>query len=675
MRIHESLAREEIVFAGQPIALVVGETATAAEDAVEAVEVELEPLPAVLDLENATVEGSPLARITAEPEGRADMSLHAGVGRQGGDEETGVLPPNVTARTVYRAGDAERDLACCAHVVEGRFRSSWIHQGYLEPHVSTAWLEPDGELVVEASQQGSFYTRQQLATLLDRPVSSIRVVPTPLGGSFGSKYLVTEPLAAAAALVLRRPVRLALTRSEDFLATQPAPATLLDVRVGADENGKLLALAARLVIDTGAFADWSIDSFAAVLLAGPYEWPSYALESVGVRTNRFPAGAYRGPGGPQTAFALESLLDELCGKLDADPADLRHRNAASDGDEMVDGSPWPAHGLRACLDAAQDHPIWKRRGRLAEGEGIGLAAACWPGAKESARAICRLDEDGTLTIVTGAVDMTGATTGLVAIAADTFGIEPENVRVAVADTALAPHSPPGGGSGFLYSLGNAVEQAAADAREQLLTVAAGHLEADAADLEIVDGKVRTRGAPSRSEPLADVAARVAGANSTSIPVQGHGGSAPPNVSPSTAVHVAHVRVDRETGRVDVLEHLVAQDVGRAISPALVEGQIHGGAAQGLGWALFEELVHDEHGNLVNGSFVDYGLPTADVVPSFETVVVEVPSPHGPLGAKGMAEAPVIAAPAAIANAVAAATGVRLRELPMSSERVWRASRG
>jgi CO/xanthine dehydrogenase Mo-binding subunit len=339
---------------------------------------------------------------------------------------------------------------------------------------------------------------------------------------------------------------------------------------------------------------------------------------------------------------------------------------------MVDGNPWPRIGIRECLEAMRDHPLWKRRSELPPGEGIGVAAAGWPGARSSSGAVCRFDPDGGLTVFTGAVDMSGTATSFAAIAADTFGIPVDQVRVVAGDTSNSPTTPASGGSMVTYSVGGAVQDAAANARKQLLEIAAGELEVDAADLEIADGSVRAVGAPSRSIPLEDLALRFGNPNASTPPIQANGGSAPTAQAPSHAAHIAHVRVDEDTGEIRVLDFALAQDVGTAINPALVEGQMRGGVAQGIGWALLEEYLHDEEGNLLTGSLMNYAVPSAENVPEIDTIIIEVPSAEGPFGAKGMAEGCVLAAPAAIANAVRAATGIRPRELPMTPPRVWAA---
>ncbi len=671
-RAAEPLAREEVVFTGQPVAMVVAESEAAAEDGAEAVAVEYDPLPAVVDLEQAMAPGAPLARRQAG-EGATDLeSIHAEAGAAASTEEEEPLSANVLKRIRRREGDVTSSLAECDVVCSGTFRTPWVYQAYMEPQVATAWIDPDGTLVVTASTQGAFVTRSELARVLGLPLDRVRVQAAPLGGAFGGKFALIEPLAAAAALALRRPVRLALTRSEDFAATNPASAQVMELRAGARKDGTLVALEARIVVDRGSNAGWGVEDITSLLIAGLYRWQAYDIRAYAVQTNRFPFGAYRAPGAPPAAFALESILDELARALDLDPMELRLRNLVREGDLGVNGKPFPPLGARECLERARRHPIWQRRDELPDGEGVGVALGYWPGGTEPAAAVCRVDADGTLIVVTSAVDMTGTDTGFAVIAAAAFGVSPERVRVVSADTALGPYAGASGGSKVTYTVGRAVQRAAEAARDKLLQAAAEELEIAPSDLEVVDGVVRAVGAPDRSITVEELARRTLRFGGRHEPIEGWGGSAQTTLAPSAAVHLAHVRVDRDTGEIELVDYAVVQDVGRALNPALVEGQMLGGTAQAIGWALYEELVHDQHGQLLTGSFLDYAIPTAERLPRIDTVIVEVPAPEGPFGAKGIGEAPVVAGPAAIANAVAGATGARLRQLPMTAARVWAA---
>jgi CO/xanthine dehydrogenase Mo-binding subunit len=675
-RAGQPLARTEVVFSGQPVALVVAETEAAATDGVDQVIVEIEPLEAALDLETAMAPGAPLARVDAPAGDGADVGgahAAAGGGDSGGDEEE--LSANVAGRQRMAAGDAAAALAGGAATAAGRFSTSWIHQGYLEPQVATAWLEPEGGLVVSSSTQGAFSTRQQLADLLGWPHDRVRVRPAPLGGAFGGKLMIAEPLAAAACVGLGRPVRLALTRMEDFAASNPAPSERISLEAGATADGELTAVRGRIVLDRGSNDEFGFEALAALLASGPYRWQARDIASYGVLTNRVGFGAYRAPAAPPAAFAIETLIDELATKLDIDPIELRLRNVLHEGDQGLDGQPFPVFGAAECLERVRAHPLWEHRASLPDGEGVGVAIGWWPGGLEPAAASCRLDADGRLTIVTGAVDMSGTETVFQSIAAEAFGLDHESVRVVAGDTAGSPYSGLSGGSKVIYTVGRAVQRAAEQARERLLEVAATELEIAPEDLEIVDGAVRPVGSPDRGLVIADLAAKVLSFGSKYAPVEGYGGTAQTSRAPGAAAHLSHVRVDRETGAVTLLHHVIAQDVGRALNPALVEGQLLGGVTQGFGWALFEQLAYDEDGQLRTGSFVEYAVPTIDTVPPIDAEIVEVPAPDGPYGAKGVGEPPVVGVPAAVANAIAAATGLRLRDLPMTPLRVWGALNG
>jgi CO/xanthine dehydrogenase Mo-binding subunit len=604
-----------------------------------------------------------------EGQGSDIGDAHAAVAAGGLEGED--LSDNVLGTARLANGDIEAALAASDVVVRGRFVTPWMYQGYLEPQSATAWLEPEGELFVRSSTQAPFATRDSLAKLFGLPVERIRVRSAPLGGAFGGKMMIIEPLVCAAVLSTRRPVRLALTRSEDIAATNPAPAEVMSVELGADAGGRLTGVRARVHVDRGSTDDFGVESIAAMLAAGPYNWQAHELTVLGVATNRVTFGAYRAPTAPPAAFAVESLLDDLARRLEMDPLELRLTNVAGEGDLAPSGQPFPVFGARACLERVRDHPLWSRRDQLDDGEGIGVSIGWWPGGYEPAAAACRLDADGNLTVITGAADMTGVETGFAAIAAEAFGLDVSRVRVVNADTSSAPYAGTSGGSKVTYTVGRAVERAAEEARGRLLEVAADELEIGPEDLEIVDGAVQPVGVPAKAMPINELAAKILTFGSPYMPVEGHGRSAQPQ-APQAAAHLSHVRVDRDTGAVTLLRHVIAQDVGRALNPALVAGQMQGGATQGMGWALLEALSHDDHGQLTTGTLVDYAMPTAGNTPPIDAEIVEVPAPEGPYGAKGVGEAPVVGVPGAVANAIAAAIGARVTELPMTSERVWRA---
>ncbi len=674
-RLYEPLAREEVVYAGQPVALVVAESEAQAEDGASLVEAQLEPLEPVVDLEAAARPGAAPARVakTAADEGSDIADAHAAVAAAGLEGEE--LSDNVLGTARLSNGDVDAALAASAIVVRGRFETPWMYQGYLETQTATAWLEPEGDLVVRSSTQAPFSTRDSLAKLFGLPTERVRVRSAPLGGAFGGKMMIIEPLVCSAVMALKRPVRLSLTRSEDIAATNPAGAEILTVELGAAADGRLTGIRARVLVDRGSTDDFGVESIAAMLSAGPYRWAAHELVALGVATNRVTFGAYRAPAAAPAAFAVESLIDDVARQLELEPLELRLRNVSREGDLAPSGQAFPVFGAEACLERLRDHPLWARHRDVAPNEGIGMAIGWWPGGYEPAAAVCRLDSDGRLTVITGAADMTGVETGFAAIAAEAFGVDPTRVRVVNADTSSAPYAGTSGGSKVTYTVGRAVERAALQARERLLEVAADELEISPLDLEIVDGTIQPVGVPAKALPIDELAPKILSFGSHHMPVEGHGRSAQ-SQAPQAAAHLSHVRVDPETGAVTVLAHVIAQDVGRALNPALVEGQMQGGTVQGLGWALLEELAHDDHGQLTTGTFMDYAMPTALGTPAIDAQIVEVPAPEGPYGAKGVGEAPIVGVAAAVGNAIAAATGgVRLTRLPMTPQRVWRAVAG
>jgi len=670
------LAIGRVVFVGHPVAAVVAETEAQAEDAAQLVRVEYEALPAAVDPLAAMRPDAP--RVREPGAGRAsDEALAAHGAVVAGQGVAGPAAPNVASTTEFTRGDVERGLAEATVVIERTYRTSMLHQGYLEPRAAVASVDPLGALLVWTSTQTLFHTRSQVAEAVGLPEHRVRVTATPLGGGFGAKFVLLEPLAAALALVTRRPVSIVLSRTEEFLTTTPAPQSVFELRVGAGRDGRLTALDARIIFDAGAYAGAPV-GIAALLLGGYYTVPNLRIRGFEVLTHKPGVGAYRAPGAVQATFALESLMDELALRLGIDPLDLRLLNASREGDLLPTGRPWPKIGLVQCLErlrTERQRLSGARQGSPRDGvrRGVGVAVGGWLGGIEPASAVCRLDRDGTLTVVLGMVDMSGAATGMAQIAAEAAGLPLDDVTVVCADTESAPFAGASGGSKITYTVGLAVERAARDARRQILAIAADRLEAAADDLEIVGRSVRVRGMPDRGVTLAQIAKSSMEFGAKYEPVFAHGASATTARSPAFAAHLAEVEVDADTGRVRVVRQVVVQDVGRAINPAGIAAQIHGAVAQGVGWALLEGMSYDAHGQLRSATLMDYALPSiTDAPPEVETVILEVPTEHGPFGAKGVGEPPVVAAPAAIANAIADAIGRRLTDLPITSEALARA---
>ena len=660
-RAREMLAVGETRFSGQPVAAVVAETEAAAEDAVQLVDVEYDELPAVLDPIQALSPDAPAVWPDGVPGSKA-------VEDDRGDPA--LRSPNLADHVAYDRGDVEAGFREADVVVERSYKTAIVHQSYLEPHTSTAMMDPLGNLTVWSSTQGVFLPRQEIARALGLPEHRVKVVAPVLGGGFGGKGILTQPLSAALAIKYGRPVRVIYTRMDELQAANPAPRMFINLKIGARKDGTLTALDARLVVNSGLYNGGPLAN--STLYSGAfYRFPSLRIRGYTVVTNTMPSGAYRAPGGPQTMFSVESTMDDLARELGMDPIELRLKNASGEGDPMPNGRPWPRIGLKQCLEQLRDHPAWKDRERRPN-EGVGVAVGGLFGGLQSAGAICRLETDGSLSIIVGSVDVSGTNTGLVLMAAEALGIEPARIRVVNADTDSAPFAGNAGGSKITLTVGTAVVQAAGEARAQIMTIAGDQLEVSTDDLEIAGGQVQVKGTPERSIGL-DRIAQLGTANMGKYPpVFGQGRSAVEERAPGIAAHLARVRIDPDTHQPKVIGYVAIQDVGKAVNPAGIEDQIHGGVAQGIGWALYEGIVLDEEGRVMTGSLLDYALPTADKVPPIETILLEVPSRSGPFGVRGVGEPPVIPGAAAIGNAIRDAAGVRLTEIPMTAEKVHRA---
>ncbi|MCC6179948.1 MAG: xanthine dehydrogenase family protein molybdopterin-binding subunit [Chloroflexi bacterium] len=675
-RKRDFMARGQALYHGHPVACVVAETAAAAQDALALVEVEYEPRPAAVDLLDAMQENAPHTRGEKPVEASAEAQMHA-TASGGETTEKEELPANVSTNLHFMRGDVEQGFREADVIVEQTYRTSMVHQGYIEPQVTLAAVDPLGTLTIYTSTQALFYTRAEVCAALGLPNNKVKVVGMTIGGGFGGKFMLLEALAAAVALKTGRPVRLEYSRMDDFLAANPAPPSVWEIKLGAKQDGTITALKARVIFDTGAYSGSPIQ-IGSILLGSSYRFPNLDIRGYEVLTNKTPAGAYRAPGAVQAAFAIESTVDMLANALGMDRLEFRKKNAVKEGDLRSNNQPWPKIGLPECL--AQIEGPWKEllakkhnHGRVREG--VGIAIGGWPGGIEPATAVCRLNTDGTISVVLGSIDLSGTDTSFKQIAAEAFGVNGDMVEVTHGDTDAAPYAGGSGGSKITYTVGAAVQRAAEDARHQVLAIASQLLEAGLDDLEIAGEVVRVKGVPNRELPLKAVAAASMSFGGKFEPVYGKGASAQSTQSPGFAVHLARVAIDTDTGKVTVLDYVAAQDVGKAINPAEVEGQIVGGVLQGIGQALYEQMAYDESGQLITGSLLDYAIPSAGHAPTIKPILVEVPSAHGPYGAKGVGEPPVIPAPATIANAVADAIGVRLSDIPITSQAVAAGLRG
>lgn len=677
-RAQSPLAVHEVLWCGHPVAIVVGETEASAGDGAAAVEVDYDPLPAVIDPEIAMRPESPLASFRSE-NSPVVGGEHAAIPQGGvGIEEEG-HSQNVSQTPPLRMGDIEAGLREAEVVVECSYRTHPVHQSYMEPQSVTVAPSHSGHhLVIWPSTQGMFNVRSAVASALKMPERQVRVEPVPIGGGFGGKETLVEPLVAAVASRLRKPVRLIFTRQEDLLAGNPAPQTVITVKLGAKRDGTLTAIQVRMILDSGAYPN-PLAGFSGFHFCGIYRCPNMDIRCDSVQTNKPGTGAYRAPAGPQAYFAMESTVQELCQQLGMDPIQFRQINALREGDPNIWLGRWPRIGLLECLEQIQQHPLWLQREQARQEApeelkgwkiGIGVAAGGWPGGTEPAAALCRLEQDGTFTVVVGSVDLSGSDASLALIAAEELSLSAEAVNMTHDSTDSMPYSGLSAGSKTIYTVGSAVQAAARDARTQVLTIAAEMLEASTEDMELRDGKVMVKGVPEKYVTLQQIAGNSMRFGAPFEPVYGRGRSANRVSSPMFAAHLVRVAVDPETGEVRVLDYIAAQDVGRAINPAEVEGQIHGGVVQGIGWALLEGMTYDEQGQLLTSTLMDYALPHSQDVSTITPLLVEVPSALGPFGAKGVGEPPVVPVAAAIANAIRDAVSVRMTQLPMTPERVY-----
>jgi len=659
-------ARDKVRYVGQPLAAVAAITPEAAAAALAAIDVVYEPLPAVLDVEAALLPGAPL--IHEAWESYTAMPI---LQREG----------NVCNRARIIAGDVERGFEEADHIFEHRFRTAVVHQGYTEPRAAVASWDSGGQVTVWSNTQLPFEVQNTLAEILELPPSKIRVVVAGVGGGFGGKLRVgVEHFAAFLARRCGRPVKLVTTSEEELTAAYPRQGTIVELKTGVTKDGRILAKAGRIWFDTGAFAGSGpgVASVATLVLAGPYRIPNLYLEGFAVYTNKTNCGSFRAPSGPQANFAVESQMDIMADALGLDPLELRLKNIVREGDEGPTGQVLHAVGLEECLMKAASAIDWKDR-RPEPGRGKGLACSWWTTTGGSSGVYVKINPDGTVALNTGAAEIgTGALTGAAQVLAEELAVDLPDIGIVSADTFSTPFDFGAQGSRTAFAVGNACRVAAADLKHQLFALAAAQLGVEPDTLALADKHVV---AGDRRLSLADLArlSQQAGggliAHGTFIApatpydtkrVEGH--VYPAFHSPSFHAHAVDLSVDRETGEITIHKYVVAQDVGFALNPIYIEGQIEGGVSQGLGQALSEEIVYED-GRVLNPNLTDYKMPTTLDMPRVESILVQHPSLVGPYGAKGVGEPPNIEPPAAVANAVAAATGLRVTSLPITAEKI------
>jgi CO/xanthine dehydrogenase Mo-binding subunit len=627
-----------------------------AEQAAALIEVDYEVLPAVVDLEAAMKDGAPV--LHERLANSTNVNIRPGGLRDDDDTEKAT---NISNHFVFDLGDPDEGFKKADIIVEREFRTATVHQGYIEPHAATAMWGEDGKLTIWCSSQGHFQIRDLTSLVLGVPVSQIKVVPMEIGGGFGGKTVIyLEPVAAALSKKARRPVKISMGRAEVFEATGPTSGSYIRAKIGADKDGMITAADVTMIYEAGGFPGSPIVQACQCVLT-PYNIADGRIEGYDVVVNKPKAAAYRAPGVPAAAFAVESVIDEIAQKLGIDPLEFRVKNGSKEGSRRIPGPVLQTVGYMETLAAAMDTDHYKSK---LEGpnRGRGVAAGFWFNGTGPACATASVNADGTVSLVEGSPDIGGSRASMAIQVAEVLGIPAEDVHPTIGDTDSVGYTSLTAGSGATFKSGWAVYEAAHDIKQQLLQRAARIWDVDLENVEFINGEVSHTSDPELKLSFKQLAARLVGSGG---PVVGRGNVNPAGVGNAFAVHIVDVEVDPDTGKVDVLRYTALQDVGKAIHPSYVEGQLQGGVAQGIGWALNEEYVYNDSGEMANSSFLDYRMPTSLDLPMIDTVIVEVANPGHPFGVRGVGEVCIVPPMGAMANAIHNALGVRMGVLPMS----------
>ena len=650
------MAKDEVFYVGEPVAAVAADDEITAREAVDLIKVEYQPLPMVVDpLQAIADDATPV---------HEDMESFEGYGFAGGGNNCTLLDAD--------RGDVKQAFQDADHAFEETYRSQPINQGFLEPMACVANVEGNGRLTIYASTQGPYQVRAQLASVLDMPLSNIKVIAMEMGGGFGAKLrLALEGFPAMLSIKTGKPVKLINTREEAFTLNGPRLETNIRLKTAVMTDGRIVAREAYSIFDVGAYLGAGPNSGVGHAL-GPYKIPNFKLRSYGVYTNKIYVGSYRASGVADMTFAVESHMDSVARQIGIDPFEFRVLNAVEEGDISVSGAKLPRNGLRETMQAVKDRIGLPKK--LGAARGVGIAVGEWRSGSGPSTASISVNEDGTISMLTGSVDISGSDTSLAQIAAETLGVRLDQVVVAKRDTDMAPFTGPSGGSRIVYSQGKVVQMAAEDARGKLLSLASGRLGVPADALACEDGRVYVQDNTPQELSLGQLAQM--SLTSPQGPIVGNASLSSMPYAPVYNTQAAEVLVDEKTGQVKLTRFVQAQDVGVAINPMSVIGQLEGGAVQGIGRALSEEMQIDpETGRVLNPSLATYLLPLAVDLPEIETILINVPSDDGPFGARAVAEPPGFGPPAAIANAIYDAVGVRITELPFTAERVLAAIKG
>ncbi|MEC7748005.1 MAG: xanthine dehydrogenase family protein molybdopterin-binding subunit [Chloroflexota bacterium] len=647
------MAADKALYKGHAVAAVSATSPHIAEQALALIEIDYEVLKPVLSLQEAMKDGAPLLH--------GNLTTYFKLERFGRGDDTGAKS-NIASHIQHKLGDVEKGFKEADVIVEREFTTQTVHQGYIEPHASTATWAGDGRLTVWTCTQGSFAIRSSCAAILDIPESAIRVIPTEIGGGFGAKITTyLEPVAAVLSKKSGRPVQVVMSRKDVFEGTGPTSASTMRTKIGATKDGKITAAQVWMAFEAGAYPGSPIGG-GTLCATGPYNIANLLVDGYDVVVNKQKVQAYRAPGQPQGAFAVEPVIDELAEKLGMDPLDFRLKNAVKEGDRMPNGVPHPHFGVMEMEEAMKAHDHYQTP-LTGPNQGRGVAVGYrWQGGQASSATIT-VNNNGTINLVTGSVDIGGSRTAVAMQAAEILGISAEDVSPTVVDTDTIGWTGVTGGSRTAFDTGLAAIQAAQETIRLMKARAALLWEIDEEEV-IFDGGIFRCTSTEDNISFKDLSARLM---QTGGPVTCSVSAASPGSGPIIAGNLVDVEVDPETGKVDILRYTAFMDVGTAVHPAYVEGQIQGGTVQGIGWALNESYFYDEEGVMLNSSFLDYRMPTSLDVPMIDTVMIEVPNPKHPFGIRGVGEAPIIPPLPALAIAVSNAIGVKMSDLPLTPD--------
>jgi CO/xanthine dehydrogenase Mo-binding subunit/aerobic-type carbon monoxide dehydrogenase small subunit (CoxS/CutS family) len=659
-------ALEKVRHVGEVVAAIAATTIDIAREAASLVQVNYEELPAVFDADEALLPDAPLVHDDPNV-----YEIDWDTERKG----------NLCYQLQITEGDVDQGFTNADQIIEGTYETPVAHAGSIEPHSSTAMVDPTGRITVWTTTQKPFVFRSYLASALKRPINSFKIVPTHIGGGFGGKlFPCLEPYAILLAEQSGLPVQMTLTRDEEMASPLLRHPSKVALKTGVMNDGTLVAQSVRMLFNTGAYGLYGPNTAAlgSLMATGPYRFPNFDITGLVAYTNNVPNGSIRCPSGPQIAFALETHLEKVARTVGVDSLAFRLKNAWENGDTTCTGQMLDSVSIKECLQKAADAVDWNAPS--APGVGKGLACNWWVSGTWGTQTLVETNEDGTFRLISGCVDMGtgGLTTSVLQMAAEGLGVPVDSIQLVRGDTDTLPWDHGHGGSRTVFTIGRSAYDAAEDLKRQLLAEAADHLAAPVDELVLEDERVFVRGDKSNAVPLSKICYdRHKKQGGPMIGVSSVLENAPPAPkehpigafpAPSFCAHAVEISVDEDTGEIDVTRYAAAHDVGKAINPTGCEGQIEGGVAMGLGLALMEEL-REENGKVLNASFADYLLLTAEDMPPLETILVEKPATEGPHGAKGVGEPPIAPPTGAIANALTDALGINPRRLPLTPEEV------